>query len=113
MRQMGITENIVAEMIEKSSCVWVATDKKIVVFSMGLPEQGCLLVAFFLPDYEGRGLGRRLVEGAEQQLFKHHEIAWLETDKKSRTANFYMRPGWSNKMNLDGTDIRLEKHRSM
>lgn len=67
--------------------------------------------AFVLPKYEGRGLGRRLVRLAEQELFKHHEVAWLETDKNSRAAEFYRRQGWIEKENVSESDIILEKRR--
>jgi len=50
---------------------------------------------------------------AEQELFKHHEIAWLETDKNSRAAKFYMQLGWGNETNINGTDIKLEKRRGI
>jgi len=112
MRRIGITENVVADLIEKSCCAWVATDnEKIIGFSMILPDEGCLFAAFVLPEYEGRGIGRRLVEIAEKELFRHHEIAWLETDKQSRAAKFYIQHGWGNKIDINDTDIRLEKHR--
>lgn len=112
MQRIGITENVVADLIEKSCCAWVATDnEKIIGFSMILPDEGCLFAAFVLPEYEGRGIGRRLVEIAEKELFRHHEIAWLETDKKSRAAKFYIHLGWANKIDINDTDIRLEKHR--
>lgn len=89
MRQLGITESVVADMIEKSLCAWVAAESdKIVGFSMILPDEGCLFAAFVLPEYEGRGIGRRLVFLAEQELFKHHEVAWLETDKIVARRNF-------------------------
>ena len=114
MRQMGITESVVADMIEKNHCAWVATENdKIIGFTMILPDEGCLFAAFVLPAYEGRGVGRRLVLLAEQELFKHHEIAWLETDKNSRAAKFYMQLGWGNETNINGTDIKLEKHRGI
>lgn len=114
MRQMGITESVVADMIEDSLCAWVATENgKIIGFSMILPDEGCLFAAFVLPEYESRGVGRRLVMLAEQELFKHHEIAWLETDKNSRAAKFYIQLGWGNKTNINDTDIKLEKHRSV
>lgn len=114
MRQMGITESVVADMIENNHCAWVATENdKIIGFSMILPDEGCLFAAFVLPEYEGRGVGRRLVVLAEQELFKHHEIAWLETDKNSRAAKFYMQLGWGNKTNINSTDIKLEKHRGV
>ncbi|MCI1027415.1 MULTISPECIES: GNAT family N-acetyltransferase [Pantoea] len=112
MQRIGITENVVADLIEKSCCAWVATDnEKIIGFSMILPDEGCLFAAFVLPEYEGRGIGRRLVEIAEKELFRHHEIAWLETDKQSRAAKFYIQLGWGNKIDINDTDIRLEKHR--
>ncbi|TCV91141.1 GNAT family N-acetyltransferase [Biostraticola tofi] len=114
MRQMGITESVVADMIEKNHCAWVATEKdKIIGFTMILPDEGCLFAAFVLPEYEGRGVGRRLVMLAEQELFKHHEIAWLETDKNSRAAKFYRQLGWGNETNINGTDIKLEKRRGI
>lgn len=112
MQRIGITENVVADLIEKSCCAWVATDnEKIIGFSMILPDEGCLFAAFVLPEYEGRGIGRRLVEIAEKELFRHHEIAWLETDKQSRAAKFYIQLGWGNKIDINDTDVRLEKHR--
>ncbi|WP_233600724.1 GNAT family N-acetyltransferase [Pantoea agglomerans] len=84
---------------------------KLSVFSMILKDKGCLYGLFVLPEYESRGIGRRLTMLAEQELFRHHEIAWLETDENSRAAKFYMQLGWGNKANLDGTFIRLEKQR--
>lgn len=78
---------------------------------MILTDKGCLYGLFVLPEYESRGIGRRLTLLAEQELFRHHEIAWLETDENSRAAKFYMQLGWGNKANLDGTFIRLEKQR--
>lgn len=114
MRQMGITEGVVGDMIEKSLCAWVATENnKIIGFSMILPDEGCLFAAFVMPEYEGKGIGRRLVRLAEQELFQHHEIAWLETDKNSRAAKFYMQLGWGNETDLNGTDIKLEKSRGV
>lgn len=114
MYEMGITEEVVADMIQTTLCAWVATENgKTIGFSMILPDEACLFAAFVLPEYEGRGVGRKLVMAAEQELFKHHEIAWLETDKRSRAAKFYMRLGWGNKTNVSDTDIKLKKQRSI
>lgn len=111
MQQMGINESVVADMIKQSQCAWVATvNDNVIGFSMILPDDGCLFAAFVLPEYEGRGIGRSLVQLAEHELFKHHEIAWLETDKNSRAAQFYVQLGWGNKTNINDTDIRLEKY---
>lgn len=114
MQQMGITASVVAEMIEQSRCAWVATvNDSVVGFSMILPGEGCLFAAFVLPEYEGRGIGRSLVQLAEHELFKHHETVWLETDENSRAAHFYMQLGWGNKKYISSTDIRLEKCRGV
>ena len=112
MEQMGITEIVVTDMIEKTRCAWVAVDdRKVIGFSMILPDEGCLFAAFVLPEYEGKGVGRSLVELSEQELFKHHKTAWLETDKNSRAAGFYRRLGWIEKGNVSESDIRVEKLR--
>ncbi|AVF37841.1 GNAT family N-acetyltransferase [Rahnella sikkimica] len=110
MRQMGVTESAVAEMILKSRCTWVAVEnEKIIGFSMILPDEGCLFAAFVLPEHESKGAGRKLVMVAEQELFKHHDLAWLETDKNSRAATFYKHLGWTNETHINDVDIRLEK----
>ena len=112
MKQMGITYSAVADMITQQHCAWVATiDEKVVGFSMILPDKGCLFAVFVMLEYEGRGVGRSLVERAEQDLFKNNDIIWLETDRKSRAAEFYRRLGWVKKENVSKSDIRLEKYR--
>jgi len=114
MQQMGINESVVADMIEQSQCAWVAcVNDNVIGFSMILPDEGCLFAAFVLPEYEGRGIGRSLVKLAEHELFKHHQMAWLETDKRSRAAQFYRQLGWGNKKMINGTDIKLEKLRGV
>ena len=112
MEQMEITESVVTDMIDESRCAWVAVDDgKVIGFSMILPDEGCLFAAFVLPEYEGKGVGGSLVKLAEQEVFKHHKTVWLETDKNSRAAKFYMRLGWVKKENVSESDIRLEKVR--
>ncbi len=110
MRQIGITESVVADMIQNGPCAWVAiVSMKVVGFSMILQDEGCLFAAFVLPEHENKGIGRGLVMAAEKELFKHHEVIWLETAKNSRAAKFYKHLGWGNKMDIDDGDIRLEK----
>lgn len=112
MRGMGISETTVCNMIEEDLCAWVATDDdEVVGFSMILREKGSLFALFVLPEYEGRGIGRRLIQIAEQELFRQHEVVWLETNKNSRAAKFYIQLGWGSKTTLNGTLIRLEKQR--
>ncbi|ENI8089352.1 GNAT family N-acetyltransferase [Salmonella enterica] len=113
MRQMGITERSVADMIQKSTCAWGAIDGvKAVGFTMVLHDKGCLFAAFVLPEYENRGIGRELLMRAEEELFKHHEVIWLETEKNSRAAKIYKHLGWDDKTDIDEGHIRLEKKKN-
>lgn len=54
LRQRGITETVVADMIEKRLCAWVAPENdKTIGFSMILPDECSLFAAFVLPEYQG------------------------------------------------------------
>lgn len=108
MQALGITPEAITSMILSSDCTWVAVDdERIVGFSMIIPEDNCLFAAFVLAQYEGLGLGKQLVQIAEQALFTHSATIWLETGKRTRAAGFYRHLGWGTG---DG-DIRLEKRR--
>ena len=112
LAQMGITEAAITELITDGPCAWVAVDgDEVVGFSMIDAQEGSLFAAFVLPSHEGRGLGRRLVDAAEGQLFRDHAVAWLETGAATRAAGFYRKLGWGNECDVGNGDIRLEKQR--
>jgi len=112
MQALGITPEAIASMILNSDCAWVAVDSgRVVGFSMIIPEDNCLFAAFVLPQFEGLGIGKKLVEIAEQTLFKHSATIWLETGKTTRAAGFYRHLGWGNEQDAGDGDIRLEKRR--
>lgn len=99
-------------MISRSACAWVAIEAdEVVGFSMADLERGLLFAAFVLPAYEGRGIGKALVEAAETALFARHAVIWLETGKTTRAAGFYRHRGWDNPIEITDRDIRLEKPR--
>lgn len=113
LTKMGITAQSVTDMIAAGPCAWVAVGGDGVIgFAMIDAVEGALFAAFVLPSHEGRGIGRRLVELAERQLFERHPLCWLETGKATRAAGFYSRLGWSNQQDLGNGDIRLEKRRA-
>lgn len=112
MAEMGITDAWVTEMIQSAPCAWAACeDAQIVGFSMIDSDEGSLFAAFVLPSHEGKGIGKRLVQAAEEALFSKHPLAWLETAATSRAAGFYRHLGWSNEQDVGDGDIRLEKRR--
>jgi ribosomal protein S18 acetylase RimI-like enzyme len=112
LSRMGITEISIAEMISASPCAWVAiSGNEIVGFSMIDIDEGSLFAAFVLPSQEGKGIGRQLVQAAEEKLFEHHAHIWLETAKTSRAAGFYRHLGWNEEQDVGTRDIRLTKRR--
>ncbi|CAG2089062.1 GNAT family N-acetyltransferase [Xanthomonas euroxanthea] len=64
--EMGITPATIQKAILETPCAWVAeVNGAPVGFSMADVGEGCVFAAFVLPDFEGNGLGRRLMDKAE------------------------------------------------
>jgi GNAT superfamily N-acetyltransferase len=64
---------------------------------------------FVLPEYEGRGLGSRLLDLAIQSLWDNGtELAWLTTSPHSRAARFYPHRNWTPAGPDPSGDIRFE-----
>ena len=51
-------------------------------------ETGCVFGLFVRADYEGRGMGRLLLERAERHLFATFDVIWRETMIGSRASAF-------------------------
>ena len=112
MAAMGITPDAIREAIAAEPCAWLAeADGKAVGFAMVDAEEGCVFAAFVLPEWEGRGLGQRLMAEAEASLFRRHETIWLETDGRSRASGFYAHLGWKPTATDGNGDVRFEKKR--
>lgn len=110
LAEMGITPEAIRQAILEAPCAWVAeVDGVTIGFSMVDIEDGCVFAAFVLPEFEGHGLGRSLMDRAEAFLFQHHQTIWLETAEASRASGFYRNLGWQPVENLSGGDIRFEK----
>ncbi|NIF28886.1 GNAT family N-acetyltransferase [Pantoea sp. Tr-811] len=111
LAEMGITPEAIRQAISASPCAWIAeVDGTPVGFSMADAEDGCVFAAFVLPQFEGLGLGRRLMNEAEAFLSKTHQTIWLETAEGSRASGFYRNLGWRVVDNLSSGDVRFEKH---
>ncbi|MBH3466223.1 GNAT family N-acetyltransferase [Pseudomonas carnis] len=110
LAEMGITPETIRQAILEAPCAWIAeVDDVPVGFSMADVEDGCVFAAFVLPEFEGHGLGRSLMDRAEAFLFQHHQTIWLETAEASRASGFYRNLGWQPVENLPEGDIRFEK----
>lgn len=105
LQRLGITPQSVTESLAQSTKGWVYVDAdRIVAFSMADRATGELLVIAVLPEYEGSGVGGRLMALAEDWLATTGcTRAWLTTDLDTtlRAFGFYRKRGW--------TDWKLER----
>ena len=112
MAEIGITHQSILEALHKEPCIWVAEEGgHIVGFAMGSSEDACLFAVFVRPEWQGRGIGRLLVERAEGFLFERNPSIWLHTDGSSRAAGFYEKLGWKRATLWQGGEYRFEKQR--
>lgn len=112
MTEMGITGETILQSLRQAPCIWVAAyGDDIAGFSMGDAAEACVYAAFVRPEWEGQGIGRRLLDRAEAFLFERHSSIWLKTDGASRAAGFYERLGWKRMGELASGETRFEKHR--
>lgn len=119
-----IAENIrshSAEVIRKraeESHFYVAVDGKIIIGCGGITgywgstEESYLVSVFVLPDYQGKGVGKMIIEALEAD--EYFLRAWRTEVGSSLTAvNFYRKMGYEYKNGVTAPDeygtVRLEK----
>jgi len=100
LRQVGITGESVARLLATTHKGWVCeADQRVVGFSMGNRSNGEFWVVAVLPEYEGRGIGRKLMELAVQWLRAGGcaEIwLWTSPDVNTRAYALYRKSGWED-----------------
>ncbi|WP_223527759.1 GNAT family N-acetyltransferase [Pseudomonas sp. A-RE-23] len=63
LTEIGITPEAISQAISETPCAWVAEVNGVPVgFSMVDIEDGCVFAVFVLPEFEGYGLGRNLMQ---------------------------------------------------
>ena len=94
----NLTPETLAEAIQGSLKGWVCeVDNEVVGFAMGDSQAGELSVLAVLPEQEGKGIGKNLLELVEQWLKQHgHNEIWLMTtpDPTLRAYALYKSKGW-------------------
>lgn len=111
---LGITPDTVREMIESGDYAsFVARyDGVDAGFTMAQISEGYVFACFVHRAYEGKGIGRKLMEATEKELSRNGvEVAWLSTgaDEALRAVGFYRALGWLEKGKLEDGQIRFEK----
>jgi ribosomal protein S18 acetylase RimI-like enzyme len=98
LSNLGITPESVSRALKRHTKGWVCEDAgKILGFTIGDGNSGEMLVIAVLPELEGKGIGRQLMELVQDWLFsKGHQELWLmeNPDPAIRAYDFYRKLGW-------------------
>lgn len=111
-----VTAEICVEYLTDIGRGWVCeVDGRVVGFSIASRVDASIWALFVLPEFEGRGIGRSLLELAVDWLFDEgaYEIS-LSTDPQTRADRFYLAQGWIRSDILPNGEVqyRLRKNPS-
>jgi len=97
--ELGITPESVAGMLATDCRAWIAElDHRPVGFSMANATERTIFGIFVLPEFEGWGFGRTLIQAAEEWLWSHNiDEIWLITGNNPalRAYGFYLHLCWT------------------
>jgi GNAT superfamily N-acetyltransferase len=106
LERLGITPETVTEMLSEGFRGWLCEEGgRTVGFAMGNSGTGEMWVIAVLPEYEGRGIGSRLISLVERWLAAEGwSESWLTTDVDTslRAYGFYLHEGWRDDVVRDG-----------
>lgn len=88
---LGVTVGSVKEMIESGDCVTTIAEKEEqpVGFTKAQLSQGYIFACFARPEFEGQGIGRALMDAAEEGLRRAGlKQAWLSTGPEQDLCAF-------------------------
>ena len=104
-----IPDELVEEFITKRGKGFVCEiDKKIVGFSIVDFVENNVWALFLLPNFEGKGIGKKLHQLMLDEYFsKTKETIWLSTEANSRAETFYKKQGWKN-AGFHGNEVKFE-----
>jgi GNAT superfamily N-acetyltransferase len=115
LQRLGINPRSVTESLAKSTKGWLCEDAgRVVAFAMADRASSEFLVIAVLPEYEGRGIGGRLMVSIKEWLAGSGcTRSWLTTDLDTtlRAYGFYRKYGWTDwkiERGLRWMEIRLD-----
>ncbi|NEQ26403.1 MAG: GNAT family N-acetyltransferase [Microcoleus sp. SIO2G3] len=99
LAQLGVTPRSIAHLLQTHSRAWIAeTGDRAIGFALANAAEKTVFALFVLPEFEGRGTGRSLLQQAETWLWSHPNIEeiWLSTTNNPalRAYGFYRHLGW-------------------
>jgi GNAT superfamily N-acetyltransferase len=104
--KMGITTESIGAKLRSTHRGWLCEeDDRLAGFAMGDGSSGELWVIAVAPEFEGRGIGSRLLASVEEWLWSRGwDTLWLWTDvdESRRAFSFYLHHGWRKSEVKDG-----------
>ena len=112
---LGVTVASIKEMIESGDYITTVaeSDERPVGFTMAQISEGYIFACFVRPEFEGQGVGKALMDAAEEGLRKEDvKKAWLSTGPGQglRAIGFYRHLGWGDSGYLEDGQIRFTKY---
>ncbi len=107
LARIGVTPSSIAEALRSDQVRgWVCEhESAVVAFCSGEAATGDVLVLAVLPEYESKGIGKRLLTEVVHWLrSRGNEKVWLgaSPDPSTRAYEFYRSQGWRPTGEMDG-----------
>jgi len=102
-----VTYQMCVDYLEALGRGWVCeTGDTVVGFSYASRHDSSIWAVFVLPEFEGRGIGRRLLDEAVGWLFGlGHASVSLSTTANTRADRFYQALGWTRGAMKDEVEV--------
>jgi GNAT superfamily N-acetyltransferase len=109
-RPLWLTEARTLTAISETGRGWVWEENGVILgFSVANAGERNIWALFVEPGYEGRGIGRRLLDRAVQWLWSlSTQNIWLSTERDTRAERVYRAAGWQEVAQLENGDNRFE-----
>lgn len=103
-----VTQQMYVDYLSVLGRGWVAESHgKVVAFCYADHRDSSIWALFVAPEYEGQGLGKRLLACAVDWLFESgNEYVQLSTGANTRAARFYLAQGWVGDAAEGGKELR-------
>lgn len=91
-----VTRAMYHDYLTDRGCGWVCEHRhQVVGFAIAALDQHMIWALFVRPEYEGRGIGSKLLEAAVDWLFEQGvDTISLSTDPNTRAEELYKARGW-------------------
>jgi GNAT superfamily N-acetyltransferase len=106
-----VTREMCEDYLDKLGRGWVCeANGRVVGFSYAAKADHSIWALFVLPEYEGRGIGKTLLQLATDWLLEiGAERIILSTEANTRADRFYLALGWTRGEMKDDVEVRYSK----